>query len=312
MSRHASTALGSFIKTAELGSFAAASRDLGISPAAVGQNVKRLEDEYGIKLFNRTTRKMSLTPEGSLLFERAREPLRALDEIDHLFLESRGLVAGPLRISAPKRFAYRTLVPLVLEFREAHPGVEVDLDASDAVRDLVADPVDLSIRIGAPADSTMIARPLSRLPVYTLAAPAYLEAHGAPEHPQDLLDHNCLQYRFPSSREQWSWAFTIDGETRRFETRGKLLFNDPETLMAAGLAGAGVFQMDGYYCGDHVRNGELTLLMPQFAADLQSLYLCYASRDNMPLRVRAFIDFVMHRITTDCYSLKDWVARLAG
>ncbi|MEM9705376.1 MAG: LysR family transcriptional regulator [Pseudomonadota bacterium] len=307
MSRHASTSLGSFMRAAELGSFAAAGRVLGISAAAVGQNVKRLEDDYGVKLFNRTTRKMSLTAEGSLLFQRARDPLRELDEIDHLFNEARGLVSGPLRITAPKRLAYRTVIPLVSEFHEAHPKVEIDIDASDNVRDLVDDPVDLGFRIGAPSDSTMIARPLSKLPVYTLAAPSYLEKHGEPTHPQDLSDHECIQYRFPSSGEKWLWAFNIDGEPKRMATQGAFMFNDPEVILAAGREGLGVFQMDGYYAGDDVRAGLLKPIMTQFAADLQSLYLCYPSRENLPLRVRAFIDFVLSRIKKDCFAMSDCI-----
>ncbi|MEM6681282.1 MAG: LysR family transcriptional regulator [Pseudomonadota bacterium] len=305
MSKHASTALASFMRAAETGSFAAAGRVLGVSAAAVGQNVKRLEDDYGIKLFNRTTRKMSLTPEGSLLFERARQPLRALDEIDYLFNESKGLVSGPLRISAPKRFAYSTLVPLIAEFHAAHPKIEIDIDASDTVRDFVDDPVDVAIRIGAPSDSTMIARPISRLPIYTLAAPSYLAKHGAPEHPQDLKQHQCIQYRNPTSGEVWVWAFTIDGEMKRFPTTGAFVFNDPEAELAAGIAGLGVFQMDGYYAGEAVRDGRLVPVMAQFAADLQSLYLCYPTRENVPLRVRAFIDFLLTRLKRDCFAMED-------
>lgn len=311
MSKHASTSLASFMRAAETGSFAAAGRVLGISAAAVGQNVKRLEDDYGVKLFNRTTRKMSLTPEGSLLFQRARDPLRALDEIDHLFNESRGLVSGPLRITAPKRFTCRTLVPMIAKFHEAHPRIEIDLDATDSVRDFVDDPVDLAFRIGAPDDSTMIARQLSRLPVYTLASPEYIQRRGAPAHPQDLSDHECLQYRFPSSGEKWVWAFTIDGETQRVPTAGAMSFNDPEALLAAGRVGLGVFQMDGYYASEDVRAGRLTPVMETFAADLHSLYLCYPSRDNLPLRVRAFIDFVLETVKKDCFAMDDCVKKVA-
>lgn len=307
MSKYALTSLASFMRAAELGSFAAAGRALGISAAAIGQNVKRLEDDYGVKLFNRNTRNMSLTPEGSLLFQRARLPLRELDNIDHLFSESRGLVSGPLRITAPKRLAYRTIIPLIAEFREAHPKIEIDLDASDALRDLVEDPVDLAFRIGAPSNSTMIARPLSRLPIYTLASPKYIEERGAPDHPEDLTDHECLQYRFPMSGEKWIWAFTVNGEQKRVATSGSLVFNDPEVILAAGRAGLGIFQIDGYSAGESVRAGHLTPVMTEFAADLQSLYLVYPSRENLPLRVRAFIDFVLSRVKKDCFSMDDCV-----
>ncbi|MEO0435857.1 MAG: LysR family transcriptional regulator [Pseudomonadota bacterium] len=302
MSRYASTTLASFMRTAELGSFAAAGRGLGISAAAVGQNVRRLEAEYGVKLFNRTTRKMSLTPEGSLLFQRARTPLQELEEIDYLFQESRGLVAGPLRISATKRFAVKTLVPLLCEFRDAHPKIEIDLDASDNVRDFVDDPVDVAFRIGAPTDSTMIARELSILPVYTMASPAYLAEHGEPSHPQELDSHECLQFRFTNGI-LWEWAFKLDGEVRRVQTKGAFSFNDPDALLEAGLRGMGLIQFDGYYSGEAVGNGDLKLVMYEYAAPLQSLYLCYPSRENMPLRVRAFIDFVATRFERDCFIL---------
>lgn len=293
------------MRSAELGSFAAAGRALGISAAAVGQNVKRLEDDYGIKLFNRTTRKMSLTPEGSLLFQRARQPLRALDEIDHLFTESQGMVSGPLRITAPKRFAYHSLMPLVAEFCASHPALEIDVDASDAIRDLISDPVDVAFRISAPSDSTMIARPLMDLPVYTMASPAYLADRPRPKHPQDLVDHTCLQYRYAGSSEKWRWAFNINGEVERFEIPGVHVFNDPEVLLAAGTAGMGVFQMDGLHAQDGVAAGQLTLVMPEYAAQLQGLYLCYPSRENQPLRLRAFVEFILHRMKRCSFTLTD-------
>jgi len=305
MSRHASTSLASFIRSAELGSFAAAGKSMGISSAAVGQNIKRMEDAYGVKLFNRTTRKMSLTPEGALLFQRARGPLKELDEIDALFDESRGVVSGVLRITSPKRFAVQTLVPLIGEFRELHPEIEIDLDAADSVRDFVDDPVDIAFRIGEPGDSTMIARPISELPVYTMAAPAYLDERGTPTHPQDLDDHECIRYRFPGSGEVWNWAFDIDGEIKRFNPATRIMVNDPEVMCEAGLTGLGLIQLDGYYAREHVEAGTLVPVMVPFTASMFSLFLCYPSRENLPLRVRSFIDFAMQRMPRDCFAMRD-------
>ncbi|MEM1420911.1 MAG: LysR family transcriptional regulator [Pseudomonadota bacterium] len=302
MARHASPALAAFIVAADLGSFVAAGRALGISAAAVGQNVKRLEDQFGVKLITRTTRKMSLTPDGVLLYQRARAPLRELDEIDALFDESRGVVAGLLRITAPKRFARKTLVPLISKFRAAHPKVEIDLDASDAVRDFVDDPVDVAFRHGPAADSTMISRPISRLPILTVAAPEYLAKRGRPNHPQDLVDHECLRFRFLSSREVWLWAFEIDGEIERVDPPGGLLFNDPETLLEAAAAGLGLTQIDTYYGAEHLEDGRLVSVMEQFAPTLFDLHLSYPNRENMPLRVRRFIDFVLSEIPRDCFA----------
>ncbi|MEM9725455.1 MAG: LysR family transcriptional regulator [Pseudomonadota bacterium] len=302
MTRHASPALAAFITAAELGAFAAAGRVLGISAAAVGQNVKRLEDQFGVKLFNRTTRKMSLTPEGTLLYQRARGPLRELDEIEALFDESRGVVSGVVRITAPKRVARKLVVPLIAAFRDAHPKVEVDLDASDTVRDFVDDPVDIAFRNGAPVDSTMISRPISQLPLLTVGAPAYFEQRGAPRHPQDLIDHECLRYRFPETRELWLWAFEIEGEISRHDPPGGLVFNDPETMLEAASAGLGLVQMDTFYGAEHLADGRLVPVMEEFATTISGLYLSYPNRTNMPLRVRRFIDFVMERLPRDCFA----------
>jgi len=305
MSAHASTALASFMRAAESGSFAAAAKLLGISPAAVGQNVKRMEEQYGVKLFTRTTRSMSLTPEGQLLFQRARGPLRELDEIEALFDESKGVVSGALRLTAAKRFSVHALIPIVAEFQALHPGIEIDIDASDNVRDFVADPVDIAFRWGTSSDTTMIARKLADLPILTLAAPPYLSAHGTPSHPQDLKDHNCVLYRFPSSGEVWdNWPYVMDGELRRFKASGTLTANDPEVLLAAAESGAGIIQMDSFYAKESVRAGRLVPLMTDIDPMLQPLQICFFSREHMPLRVRAFIDFAVEKFPRDRFSLE--------
>lgn len=302
MSKYASTLLSCFIRTAELGSFAAAARALDISSAAVGQNIKRLEDAHGIKLFNRTTRKMSLTPDGALLFQRAREPLRELDELDRLFDESRGVVSGQLRVTSPKRLARKRIIPLIAEFRNLYPAIEIDLDASDAVRDFVEDPVDVAFRLGEPTESTMIARHLSDLPVFFLGAPDYFDTHGRPSHPQDLEAHRCIRYRSPTDQSLWPWTVSIEGNLQRLDPGGELVFNDPEVICAAGIAGLGLIHMDGQYVQEHIEAGELEPVMPEFVPNVRSLYMCYSSRDNLPLRVRTFIDFAVSRFPKNVYA----------
>jgi DNA-binding transcriptional LysR family regulator len=304
MSRHASTALASFICAAETGSFAAAAKVLGISAAAVGQNVKRMEDDYGIKLFVRTTRKMALTPEGMLLFERARGPLRELDEIDALFDESRGVVSGVLRVTAPRFFTARTLLPLLRAFRETHPLVQIELDATDTQRDFVDDPVDVAFRWSAPTETTMIARKLADLPLATFASPAYLAARGEPEHPNDLLRHDCLQFRIPTTRQVWDWAFDIDGELQRLRTYGPLTANDKDALISASKLVLGIIQADVYSAIDALAEGELVPILRAFSPSMKSLHICYPSREHLPLRVRAFIDFVMASIPKDAFSVE--------
>ncbi|MEM9195939.1 MAG: LysR family transcriptional regulator, partial [Myxococcota bacterium] len=301
MNTHISPSLGAFMSTAEHGSFAAAARHLGVSAAAVGQHIKRLEAQYRIKLFNRTTRSMRLTPEGRLLYERAREPIRELDEIDALFDESRGRVSGLLRVSAPSLIAAQTVVPLMAKFRELYPAVEFDLDSSDQVRDFVRDPVDLAFRLAEVPDASYVARRLSRLDILTLASPAYLQRAGTPSHPQDLQDHTCLRYRFPSGGV-WTWIFSVAGETVRYESKDRaLLFNGPEALIAAAEAGLGMVQLDTYYARNSVQSGRLVPVMTGMNPSANGLFLCYRSRRSLPLRTRRFIDFTLEHVPEDAF-----------
>lgn len=302
MYRHASTALASFITAAKLGSFAAAGRALGISPAAVGQNIKRLEDGYGVKLFVRTTRQMSLTPEGVLLYQRARGPLQELDEIDASFDESRGVASGVLRLSAPKLYGRRWLAPLIAKFLKLYPQIEIDLDVSDTTRDIGDVPVDLAFRAGHIDEPAMIARTLTELPVLTLGAPHYLDARGTPHHPQDLREHECLRLRSASGALDL-WTFAIEGEVQRFDPLGSIVSNDGETLIEMAAQGLGLVQMDTFTAHDFLRDGRLLPVMTQFTPILSNFYMCYASREHMPLRVKVFMEFVEEFAAHNCYSL---------
>lgn len=295
MSQHASTALASFIRAAELGSFAAAGKALDISAAAVGQNIKRMEDAYGVKLFNRTTRSMSLTPEGSLLYDRARGPLRELDEIDRLFDETKGVVSGTLRVTAPNWIGKAIVLPIVADFVALHPALKLELDFSDIPRNFVTDPVDVAFRISNPQDSTMIARRLVANDIMTLAAPAYLDRHGEPTHPQDLDGHRRIMFRYASTGELFIWRFQIDGETIFYNGEPTITVNEPEALCEAAAKGLGVIQIGSIGGREYLARGALKQLMPQYTVAVNSLHLMYPHKEHQPLRVRTFIDFVIER-----------------
>lgn len=304
MTRHASTSLASFIRAAETGSFAAAAKLLGISPAAVGQNVKRMEDAYGVKLLVRTTRRMSLTPEGQLLFQRSRGPLQELEQIDSLFDESRGIVSGVLRISAPSYFARNMLIPMLREFRRQNPRIEFELDTSNALRDFIHEPVDVAFRWTDPGDSSMITRRISDLPTVTLAAPSYLLAYGEPEHPDQLKDHDCVQFRLPGSRDGYLWTFAIEGELTRLQTRGTVTANDGETLLAAAISGLGVIQADTFMAMGAIKSGDLVPILTDYATAQKGLHICYPARGHTPLRAQAFIEFVLEAIPCDAFCMQ--------
>lgn len=284
------------MRAAELGSFAAAAKRLDVSAASLGQAVKRLEDGFGVRLLNRTTRKMSLTPEGRLLYDRCRGPLAALEDVAGIFDESRGIVAGPLRLSAPLGFGRRHVMPLIARFMEDHPAVSVTLDASDVVRDFVDDPVDIAFRILRPRDSAIIARPISRLQAVTVASPDYLRRSGMPRRPGDIDDHACISYRHPATGELAPWSFRVGGRDTILMPSSRFLANDVEACCEAAALGIGLAQPPSNYAAPYLESGRLVSLLDRFRTTPWTIYLCFAGRRKLPLRVRAFIEFARREL----------------
>jgi LysR family transcriptional regulator, regulator for bpeEF and oprC len=285
-------ALSAFVKAAQLGSFAAAGRHLQMSPAAVGQAVARLEAGFGVKLLNRTTRRMSLTADGRLLLERGTQLVGELDELARLFDARRGVVAGPLRVSAPLGLARRHVMPLLARFVERHPGVEASLDCSDAVRDFVDDPIDVGFRILRPTDSTLIARRIARMPALTLASSDYLRRNGTPRHPDELgRAHRVVAYRHPGSGALAPLRFRVRGRDVTLAPPPALVVNDVETGCEAAALGLGVVQPPAYYVTDALASGALVPILERHAPAPWTLFICYPGARHLPHRVRAFVDF---------------------
>lgn len=288
-----STALLAFVKAAEHGSFAAAARDAGISAAALGQSVRRLEDRFGVRLLNRSTRSMSLTPEGLLLLERARAPLRELDEIGRIFEEARGRIAGTLRLSAPQGVARHQLASIIAAFSKRHPTVTIDIDATDELRDLTNESIDVAIRVLRPHDSTIISRKIARLSAVTLAAPDYLAEVGVPLSPHDLVRHANVGYRYASTGRVAELQFKIRGKNTTLTFQPTIIVNDVETACEIAAQGRGVVQPPSAYIRPFTESGRLVRILSEFTATPWQLYVCYTSRRQMPLRTRAFIDFTL-------------------
>ncbi len=286
-------ALSAFAQTVERGGFAAASNVLKISPAAVGQSVKRLENHFGVKLLNRTTRRMSLTPDGRRLMERSKGLLADFEELNRLFEESRGIATGPLRVSAPLGVTRRQLMPLFADFSAAHPGVNLEVDATDQMRDFASGAIDVGFRVLRPQDSSIIARPIADLQALTLASNAYLKQHGTPGHPRDLQHHRCIAYRFLGTGRLADHHFRINGKNLAMPFSHAMVVNDIEVGCDAAALGMGIVQPPSNYARHYVDNGQLVPLLSRYVATPWTLYLCYPDREKLPLRVRAFIDFAM-------------------
>ncbi|MGZ9812679.1 LysR substrate-binding domain-containing protein, partial [Pseudoroseicyclus sp. H15] len=234
------TGLIAFARAGSMGSYSAAARSLSISPSAVSKSVQRLEQRLGLSLFTRTTRSLTLTPEGRDLHERALRLLRDAEAIEQAALMARSEPAGPLRISVPLPIGVHLIAPALPEFRRRHPNVTVDLQLSDRIVDLVEHGIDIAVRIGDLEDSRLLSR---RLPPYRLscfAAPDYLADRGTPAHPDDLKDHETVGLRYQSTGKTYRWPFRIGDRESELMLSAGITVDASEALVASVVAGGGI------------------------------------------------------------------------
>ena len=285
-----------FIAVATEGSFARAGDRLGIGRSAVSRSVSKLETQLGVRLFLRTTRSTSLTREGELFFRNCRP---GVERIVQAMEDMRDLRAGPprgqLRISAPVGFGRRIVAPLLNGFRDRYPGIALELLLDDRAVDFSADRVDIAFRDGRLDDSQVIAKQLIPMQLLLCASPAYLRTHGQPHQVDDLAQHQCINLRTASGRI-FEWEFKAGGMVRRFLPTASSTFNDEALVLQAALDGRGIAQMAGYQVSEHLRSGRLVACLRQHAPDDRGHYICYLSRQQLPARMRVFIDDMTTRI----------------
>ena len=282
--------LESFVRAADLLSFAEAGRALGISASAVGKNVARLEQQLGLRLFQRTTRQVRLTQEGALFHERCRRILDELHDARAAMQAAAEAPRGRLRISLPT-IGYRFLLPVLPEFQARYPEVELDLDFNDHLVDVVEAGLDVVIRSGDLADSRLVARRLGPFRFILAASPAYLAARGVPRTPADLARHTSLRYRFLSSGKLEEWV--LPGLPAMPIA---LVCNNMEAMLGAAVAGMGLAYMPDFLARDALAHGELQqVLAEQLTHSGQFSALWPSSRQLSP-KVRAFVDFASARL----------------
>ena len=289
-------AIATFTKAAELGSLRQAAAAQGITPQAASQALTQLETYLGVRLFHRTTRKLSLTEEGARFLESARPGLESLHRALLDARRDREQMAGPLRIVAPRFIARELLWPVVDEFCAAHPGIEPDVRLDDRLGNWVEDRVDVGFRAGGLPEEGLIARRLLPLQLIVCASPAYLQRHGAPASLDDLARHRCSGFRRPGTGKLMPWEFAVGGEIVARELPAGLCANDIELEQQAVEAGHCIGQLVGLVAAPAIRAGRLVPLLTQHVAEHLGLYLYYGSRVAQPARVRAFIDLAAARI----------------
>ncbi|WP_199084564.1 LysR substrate-binding domain-containing protein [Bosea sp. ASV33] len=297
------TGLTAFVRTADLGSFVAAGRVLGLSASAVGKAVTKLEQQLGIRLFQRSTRSLRLTEEGRVFHERCRRILDDLDDARAMLARAMDVPRGRLRVSAPI-VSYHLLLPVLPEFMARYPEVEVDLDFNDRLVDLIDEGVDVAIRSGDLPDSRLMVRRLRPFQLLLCAAPSYLERHGKPEWPCDLDRHLGVRFRFPNSGKIQAWPLTLPAGEPEFRPRTVLTCNNMEALRGATIAGLGIGCMPDFLARDPLAKGELHTLLDERIDAPGHFSLIWPSSRNLSPKVRVFVDFIGERLfSTRCEAL---------
>ncbi|MDM0011654.1 LysR family transcriptional regulator [Variovorax sp. J22P168] len=289
-------AISTFIQAAELGSLRQAAAAQAITPQAASQALGQLEAHLGVRLFHRTTRRLSLTEEGGRFLEAAQPGLASLQRALHGARRGREEIAGPLRIVAPRATMLQVLWPLLEEFCRLHPQVEPDVQLDDRIGNWVEDRVDIGFRVGIAPEEGLIARRLMPVQLVVCAAPAYLARHGAPATIDDLARHRCSCFRHPTSGRVMPWEFKVGEETVQRNVAPALCTNDVDLEARAVVAGQVVGQLVGATAAPLVRSGQVVPLLVEHVTDHLGLYVYYGSRVGQPARVRAFIDLAAERL----------------
>jgi len=293
-SENLSSGISIFAAVIDTGTFVAASELMGMSPPGVSRAIARLEKRLRIRLFNRTTRAVSLTEEGRRFYEQVMPHLRGMEEAAAA-AGGTATVRGKLRINLDPVFSRIILGPKLDEFMDAHPELELEFIARDQLGDLIVDGFDLALRFGEPRSSSLIARKLLDTAVVTVAAPSYLARRGRPAEPQELSRevHRCLEFRNPESGKPFPWEFHRKRKKLLVETHGRLTLNDPSALLNACLAGSGIAQMLLLGAEPLIREGRLIDLFPDWPDERFPLYAYHPSRHHMPAKTRVFLDFIV-------------------
>ncbi|MFM0119128.1 LysR family transcriptional regulator [Paraburkholderia sp. RL18-101-BIB-B] len=284
-----------FVQTAEASSFVGASQRLGLSPSAVGKSVARLEQHLGVRLLQRSTRRVSLTDDGERFYERCRQILDALSEAEAMMLQANAAPRGRLRVTLPT-IGYRFLLPILPEFAERYPEIDLELDFNDRIVDVIEGGFDAAVRSGDLPDSQLMAKRLGPFRFVLCASPGYLQRHGVPLAPADLARHACLRFRFPTSGKLQHWAFRglPEDAAARFPTA--LTCNNMEALRAAAELGLGVAYMPDFLARDAIRAGTLQNVLDDHLAHAGQFSVLWPSSRQLSPKLRAFVDFLSERL----------------
>lgn len=281
-----------FVKVVETSSFAATARHLGMSPAMVSRHVQLLEERLGARLLNRTTRRVSPTEVGQIYYERCLRILSELEEADRAASELQSVPRGRLRVTAPMTLGTRHLAPIIADYLHHYPEVAIDLSLDDRCVDLLEEGFDLAIRIGALADSSLIARRLTSAEMVLCASPDYLKRHGPPQTARDLEQHNCLAYAYSRSRNEWR-IIGPSGTEEIIPVSGRFLANNGDALRIVAREGIGIILAPQFVIEEEMKAGHLVQVLPGYRAVAMPVHAVYPHSRYLSAKARTFIDFLV-------------------
>lgn len=284
------TAMQMFVRVVETGSFSAVAKEMNSTQPTISKNIAELESWLGAKLLNRSTRSLRLTETGTDYYERCVAILSDVEDAEQMVGQLQTQPRGTVRVSTVVAFGRLHLVPRMPAFFKRYPQITVDVRLSDRVVDLVEEGVDVAIRMGELADSSLIAKKLCTSPFVTVATPDYFKANGIPRHPRDLRDHNYLVYSEAGVRSET--RFKDQDEPFYVKVEGNLTTNNTEALRAALLSGIGIARTPRWLVGDAIDDGRLVPVLEPFQPDPHAIHAVYPPGRHLPSKVRSFIDFI--------------------
>jgi len=281
-----------FTRVVDCASFTRAADTLGIPRSSVSAAVQQLEGRVGARLLHRTTRKVSPTQDGLAFYDRCQRVISHMEETENLFRQNTAEPSGRLRIDVPGRIGRLVIAPALPDFLDRYPLIDVDLGVTDRAVNLVEDRVDCVLRVGPLSDSALVARQIGKLPLVNVASPAYLARHGIPQTPDDLADHQAVNYASPTSGRIEDWEWVEGGALKSREMRGRVTVNSAEAYIACCLAGLGLIQAPAYDVRHHLDAGELVEVMPDYRAASMPMTLLYLHREHLTRRLKIFADWL--------------------
>ncbi len=284
--------LRTFVRVTELSSFTGAGESLGLPRSTVSEHVQALEELLGTRLLQRTTRKVQATQDGRVLYERSKDLLAHMEELEGLFRQDEAQLTGRIRVDLPNMMARDLILPRLPSFMDAHPLIELEISATDRQVDLLAEGFDCVLRVGAQPDQSVVARVLCSMPMINCVSAGYVQRYGVPQTLADLADHHLVHYVRPLGARSAGFEYQQGNKVQRIPMAGRVTVNSTDAYKSACLSGFGIIQVPALGMADELARGELVAILPDYPAPPLDVSLLYAGQRHLPLRVRVFMEWL--------------------